>query len=203
MEAPSEKMASSSSRDLSPEQVARVRYLVEDRWVSSNHSESWDSFKRILAQMSSEELHEFIKKMNWDGNGATRAKCVLAHPKCDRGTALMIYWRTDPIFYLKYGTRERVAKELWPAAVEYWDMIRDIELRLGTPNSFITARIPYDPQNDEGRDRTKQRRKRRPIQIIEKQDDAFIKVAEKSLPDDPEIDVKKMLPPVVFKPINL
>jgi hypothetical protein len=96
--------------NLSPEQVERVRYLAEDRW------ESWTDFLSVLALMSTEELHEFVNEMNWDGGGTDRLKHVLAHPNCDRGTALMIYWRVDPIFFLKYGTRERIKAELWPAA---------------------------------------------------------------------------------------
>jgi len=187
---------------LSPQQAERVRYLVEDCWVSDDRLKSWEDFDRALAQMSAEELHAFASKMNWDGGGAERLNRVVAHPKCDRGTALMIYWRADPAFYLKYGTREAVKTKLWPSALEEWDMMRHIEERLADTNSFATARIPYDPQNDHGRDLTKQRRKRPPFPILERRDGKFVKVGEEQQPDDPEIDVRGSLPAIVFEPVR-
>jgi hypothetical protein len=181
---------------LTPEQSERVRLLVEDEW------DDWREFDSILAQMSAEELHEFADKMNWDGGGADRLMRVLKHPKCDRGTALMIYWLANPIFDLKYGSRENVKAKTWPARVEEWDMMRYIEQRLQDPNGFATARIPYDPTNDRGRDLTKQRRKRPPKPLFENRGGEIVKVGEEPRPDDPEIDVRASLPSVVFQPVG-
>ena len=181
--------------ELTPEQSERVRRLVEDQW------HDWQEFDGILRQMSAEELHAFASKMNWDGGGADRLMRVLEQRKCDRGTALMIYWRADPVFDLKYGSRENVEAETWPARVEEWDMMRYIEQRLLDPHGFATARFAYDPTNDRGRDHTKQKRKKRPRPIYENRDGKFVKVGEKQLPDDPEIDVRASLPPIVFEPI--
>jgi uncharacterized protein DUF4274 len=189
---------------LTARQAERVRYLVEDEWGSDERigeEAQMARFSRVLAEVeTAEELHEFADKMNWDGGGAGRLMRVLAHPLCDRGTALLIYWRANPIFYLKYGTRERVQAELWPAALEDWDMLRHMESRLATPGSFATAKIPFDPANDHGRDLTKQRRNRMPRFIFGYGDGKYTKIGEEPQPDDPEIDVRRSLPAVVFEP---
>ena len=87
---------------LTPEQLERVRYLVDDDWGASSPDEptQWADFDRTLARMSAEELHAFVDQMNFGGGAADRLTRVLAHPRCDRGTALMAYWRTRPLFYL-------------------------------------------------------------------------------------------------------
>ena len=191
---------------LTPEQASRVAYLLEGDWGGEAESddlpEYWTQFDRVLAQVESpEELHEFVDRWNWDG-GTEPIRRALAHPRCDRGTALMVYWRIDPIFYLlpEHNTREKVRTNLWPDALVHWDMLRDIERRLAG-NDFETARVPYDPANDRGRDRTVQRRKRRPIPLLENRDGKFVKVGEKPRPDDPEVDVRATLPPEVFQPV--
>ena len=55
--------------------------------VSEDEAAQWAEFDRVLSAMSSEELHAFVREMNWDGGGADRLNRVLMHPRCDRGTA--------------------------------------------------------------------------------------------------------------------
>jgi Domain of unknown function (DUF4274) len=193
---------------LTPEQSARVAYLLDGNWGGQAESdelpEYWTHFDRILAEVqSSEELHEFVDRWNWDG-GTEPVRRALAHPLCDRGTALLVYWRIDPIFYLKpeQHTRSKVKANLWPDAVVHWDILREIERRL-VANDFHSARVPFDPTNDRGRDRTKQRfRKKPPIPLLANVNGKRVKVGEKQLPEDPEIDVRGLLPAVVFEPVT-
>jgi hypothetical protein len=128
--------------------------------------------------MSAEELHAFVDDMNWDGGGADRLTRVLAHPLCDRGTALMIYWRAQPRFYIRYGTRERVRDELWPGALADYDMLRDIERRFQS-GDFATANIAFNPANDGGHDCTTNGPRRQPL-----------------------IDPRTVLPAVMFEPVR-
>jgi hypothetical protein len=188
--------------NLTPEQTERVRYLVEDRWGGDTPSKSWEDFERVLARMSAEELHEFAEKMNWDGGGADRLMRVLAHPRCDRGTALMISWRTNPVYHAsKYGDRDGVKSKM-PSALAEWDMMRYIEQRLAAPGSFAAARIPFDPRNDFGRDRTNPKVKKRMRPVLEKRDGKFVKVGEELWVSHVPIDAHKVLPPVVFEPVK-
>ena len=164
---------------LTPQQRERVRYLAEDEWVETDDEATrWADFDRGLAQMSAEELHAFVRDMNWDGGGADRLRRVLAHPRCDRGTALMIYWLARPRFYIKYGTRERVRDELWASALDDYDMLREIERRFES-GGFATADIPFDPANDDGHDHTADGQGRRPL-----------------------IDPRTVLPAIMFEPVN-
>jgi len=179
--------------NLSSEQFARVRYLLDDRW------ETWEDFDRTLAMMSAEELHEYADRFDWDaGEAVERLTRVLKHPNCDRGTALMIYWRADPVFDLEYGTRERLEAEEGER-VNVYDLTRYIEKRLAD-DSFATARIPYDPQNDRGKDRTKPKKPR--AWQLEERDGQIVRVDIQPPPEAPKIDVRALLPAVVFEPVQ-
>ena len=163
---------------LTPEQAERVRYLAEDEWAGESADEAarWAEFDRVLGQMSAAELHAFVDQMNWDGGGADRLTRVLSHPLCDRGTALMMYWRAQPRFFIQYGTRERVRDELGPTELAEYDMLRDIERRFQS-NDFSTDDIAFDPADDEGHDLTSDGPRRRPL-----------------------VDPRTVLPAVMFEP---
>ena len=77
----------------------------------------------------------------------------------------------------------------------------EIEQRLAG-NQFRTAQIAFDPTNDRGRDRTKQRFRKKPIPLFENIDGKLVKVGEKQRPEDPEIDVRGSLPAIVFEPVQ-
>ena len=189
-----------------PEPTAQVRFLLDGGWgkgESDRVPAYWRTFDRVLGEIDNpEELHTFVDRWNWDG-GTKPILRALAHPLCDRGTGLMVYWRVDPIFYLKPGhrTRAEVETNLWPEAAVHWDLLRDLERRLAA-DDFRSARVPYDPTDDHGRDRTKQRfRKRPPRPVYEWHGDKPVQVGVEELPEEPEIDVRGSLPPFVFKPV--
>jgi hypothetical protein len=192
---------------LTPKQSERVRYLLEGGWgqaESDDLPEYWTAFDRALGQVeSSEELHEFVDRWNWDG-GSEPIRRALAHPLCDRGTALMAYWRIDPLFYLKpeHDTRAKVELKLWPDALVHWDMLRDIERRL-TSNEFRSARMPYDPTSDRGRDRTKPReRKALPTRVVENPHGTPFTFKRKGPAAEPAVDPRAALPAVVFEAVS-
>jgi hypothetical protein len=190
---------------LTPEQEARVQYLVHDDWVNEapeDSPEHWRDFDRMLNQMSAEELHSFVDRMNWDGGGVDRLERVFAHPKCDRGTVLLAYWRAEPVFYLKYDTRERVEKELWPEAVRTWDMLRRIEQRLAE-GKYLVGKIAFNPTNDRGRDRTQPRRKKLPPRpVFGEVNGQLVQIGEEESPAQPAVDTRSSLPAVVFEVIS-
>ena len=192
---------------LAPHQAARIRTLLDGGWAdqacSDEQPEYWITFDRLLAQIESpEELHAFADQWNWD-RGTPPMRRVLDHSLCDRGTALMIYWRIDPVFFLnpKHDTRKKVEAVLWPDAIIHWDILRQIERRLAA-NDFRSARIPFDPTNDHGRDRTKQRfRKKPPVPLFKVVNGQPVQVGVNHLPEDPEFDAHASLPPIVFQPV--
>ncbi|MBA4032279.1 MAG: hypothetical protein C0478_15520 [Planctomyces sp.] len=93
-----------------------------------------------------EELHVFASFYNWDGGDHDLLQ-VLHHPLCDLGTALLIYWRSQPGFYLEYRNFEEVG----PAFEDGWHLLRKIEGMVAA-GSFRTSTQPFDPANDEGED---------------------------------------------------
>lgn len=61
------------------------------------------SVRRALTQhdpsalQSAAELHQFVHHYNWD-DGVVVLEGVVDHPKCDLGTALLLYWSTEPAY---------------------------------------------------------------------------------------------------------
>lgn len=94
-----------------------------------------------------EELHVFAALYNWDG-GVEDLHRVVRHPLCDLGTALLVYWRGQPDFYLQYADRAAVPDH----AKEDYDLLREIEQRVEA-GLYRTASQPFDPADDKGQDR--------------------------------------------------
>jgi hypothetical protein len=93
-----------------------------------------------------EELHIFVGLYNWDG-GVEDLQRVVRHPFCDLGTAMLVYWRGQPGFYLQYADRAAVPDH----AHEVYDLLREIEQRVAA-GEYRTAAQPFDPAADEGQD---------------------------------------------------
>jgi hypothetical protein len=108
----------------------------EDLGESKIIERQLESFHKLR---SSEDLHYLMKSWNWD-DGNNIPSLVLSHPKCDYGTALMIYWMCDPDYYL-----EREAKNNIPDfQQEDFELLKMIENRL-LSNDFELERIQFDP----------------------------------------------------------
>ena len=187
---------------LTPEQLARVNYLADDQWAAEDRTEaeSWADFDRTLAVMSAEELHAFVDRMNWDGGPTDRLGRVMAHPLCDRGTVLMMYWRGRPTFFLPYETRERVGDELWPAALETFDLLREIERRFAA-GDYVSAEIAFDPANDKGHDWTGKRARIKPAAIYGVENGRRVQLNRKG-PFGPWVEPREALPAVMFEPVR-
>ena len=55
------------------------------------------------AKMDAIALHAFVEDYNWD-EGTQKLLKAVRNPECSLATALTIYWRTSPHFYLQYAT---------------------------------------------------------------------------------------------------
>jgi hypothetical protein len=123
-------------------QMSRIRRLVTDEW------ETEDEFPQFFESVTDpEELHLFA---NWNGNGLVEEmRRVVEHPLCDLGTALLIYWRGKPGYYLQFADRTDVPS----CNLNAYDLLRDIE-DLVARKRFKTSRFNFDPRNDHGHDLT-------------------------------------------------
>jgi hypothetical protein len=136
---------------LSEEQRKRVEDLINDEWVDEDDDvEATEAaFAKLFDAITDpEELHLYADDFNWDC-GCDEMGKVIAHPLCDLGTALLIYWRGRPRWYLQYNNRSEV-KEY---ELETFDLLQEIERKV-LAGDFHTRTQPFDPRNDMSNDCT-------------------------------------------------
>lgn len=75
-----------------------------------------DERRTILATLSPLELHAFARHSPLD-TGLDDLRAIAADSRCDRGTALMLYWRTDGIFGKRRNEVAEHERELYNLAV--------------------------------------------------------------------------------------
>src|SRR5262245_5361282 len=91
-----------------------------DALTDADHERVYDDF--FATAEDSEELHIFADNFNWDCESG-ELKQLIQHPLCDLGTALLIYWRGQPGYYLRYATKQ----EAEPYERKAYSLLRDIE----------------------------------------------------------------------------
>ncbi len=92
-----------------------------------------------LVGMSAEQLHLFLYRYNWD-DGFAIPRAVLQHPRCERGTALLIYWALGGAFV------EEEAKG------DHRVLLDEVRSRL-LSGAMAELEIEYDPVADWGLNR--------------------------------------------------
>jgi hypothetical protein len=98
---------------------------------------------RYLPQCGPDAWHQVALNWNW-GNDAAPLWWIIQQPTCDRGTALLLYWRGAPTWMTQYATRD---------AVPYWDLasydlLQAIETRY-LAGGYTRQEIAYDPHTDD------------------------------------------------------
>ncbi len=83
------------------------------------------------------ELHTFAEHFNYDDDLGMLG-WVAAHPACDLGTALLIYWRCDPA-HVRSGDAD--------FEQPHRDLLALVEARVAA-GAYATAARPYDPVAD-------------------------------------------------------
>lgn len=119
--------------NLTREQRDRVERLLYD-------CEDTAAFRRELDSIESAiELHEFCRQFNWDG-GFEELEAVLHHRVCDRGTALMMYWLAEPVYFLDFDNPNDIPSVNRPLS-QFVNTVRDMLLK----NQFDSNQIRFDP----------------------------------------------------------
>ena len=117
-----------------------------DALTDADHKRVFTEF--FASVKDSEELHVFAESFNWDC-GDKELTQVIRHPLCDLGTALLVYWRGQPGYFLRYATRQ----EAKPYERAGYSLLREIE-RLVKKGAYKSARLSYNPRDDQGWDMT-------------------------------------------------
>ncbi|MEL6297756.1 MAG: DUF4274 domain-containing protein [Pseudomonadota bacterium] len=115
-------------------------------------SDEWEAKTQAFCSGARDprELHVFVDTFNWD-QGTDDLAAILQNPVCEAATALMIYWRASPEFYLDHppAADEPIPEEL--------ALIRSIEHRYAN-GAFQRGICSYDPVEDRMVIRPEQRR---------------------------------------------
>lgn len=96
-----------------------------------------------LENASSIEMHQVAAGWNWDSGNEVLAQ-LIQNPRCDKGTALMLYWHGSPAFFTKFSTRAEVPS----FALNNFDFLKDLESRY-LSGFYQLENIRFDPRNDD------------------------------------------------------
>jgi len=91
--------------------------------------------------LSSTELHYLVDIYNWD-DGIEILFWIINSDKCDKATALMIFWRSCPDYYL-----EKPENELEVYEKEISQLLKTI-IESFKSNKFKKSLFNYNPQED-------------------------------------------------------
>jgi Domain of unknown function (DUF4274) len=89
------------------------------------------------------ELHCFADHWNW-GGGLEAMRQVAEHPNCDAATALLLFWRADPEYYLQFSSRDDVP-DYNRDGFDLTQLIEERYLRGGYASS---GEIGFNPRED-------------------------------------------------------
>ncbi|NCG17663.1 MAG: DUF4274 domain-containing protein [Rhodobacterales bacterium] len=116
---------------------AQKHRLVELRVVYGLTSGSEE-----ISRMNSWELHEYASNCAGRAN-ETELLQIVHDPRCDLGTALMVYWMGAPHYYRQYQERD----EVQPYERLGWDLLMAVQERIQS-GFYVQANIWFDPRND-------------------------------------------------------
>jgi hypothetical protein len=121
---------------LTDEQLARIDFLLHECEDDAVYVET------LLRIESSAELHALAQQINWDG-GLDKLNAVVDHPLCDRGTALMIYWFSEPMYFADFTSDDVVPDVNQPLK----RFLNRVETKLMTEH-FKSNTISFDPMSN-------------------------------------------------------
>ena len=91
---------------------------------------------------SSKELHYLASIFNWDDE-LDVLEWIINSPLCDKGTALLIFWRSQPDYYTRFDNEEEAE-----IAGEAFRLVRNI-IKNFQDGFYQRARIRFNPKSDE------------------------------------------------------
>lgn len=101
---------------------------------------------------TSEELHVFARLYNWDNEAYEALRWIVNNPICDKGTALMLYWYSEPRSLLNEYADEAEA-EADGYYIDVYRFVKEIE-SLFLPGFYVRQNISFDPHNEDSDDLT-------------------------------------------------
>jgi Leucine-rich repeat (LRR) protein len=87
-------------------------------------------------------LHAWADRYNWD-DGAKKLLTAIRNPSCSLATALLVYWRAQPYWYLQYADDREARAD--PTGKTIVPLIREIEQRVADGVYRHHPLIPWSP----------------------------------------------------------
>ena len=97
-----------------------------------------DDFDKLK---SSKELHYLASIFNWDDDKDV-LEWIINSPLCDKGTVLLIFWRSQPDFYTRFGHEDEARYER-----ETFRLVRNI-VKNFQDGFYTKSRIGFNPKSE-------------------------------------------------------
>ena len=123
-----------------PHRTKLIRKHFFEFSFDSDEEDPIPDFK-VFQGLSAAEQYYLASIYNWD-DGAIVLDWIIDSPKCDKGTAIMIFWMAEPDYYFDY-TADTVAD--W--AEEVWYLLQKIITKMKA-GQFKTSRFPFIPSEN-------------------------------------------------------
>lgn len=105
-----------------------------------NEEETIPDFDKFLS-LNSAEQYFLAKNYNWD-DGIIVLKWIVESPKCDKGTACMIFWCAEPDYYFEF-TADTIGKY----EKDIWELLQKIVERFKM-NDFSQSKFEFIPTKE-------------------------------------------------------
>ena len=96
-----------------------------------------------LKAMGPAGWHRIALYGNWDFTEPQVWTWIVSQPDCDKATALAIFWKASPEYYLQYADRSQAR----PAELDTYDLIALIRERWRA-GAYTHAEFAFDPDTD-------------------------------------------------------
>ncbi|MGM1056741.1 MAG: DUF4274 domain-containing protein [Bacteroidota bacterium] len=118
--------------------------LIKKNFIEFSFDEDDDSDEDIIPDfkkfksLNSAEQYYLADLYNWD-DGPVVLHWIVDSPKCDKGTACIIFWRAEPDYYFDYtaDTIDEYEKGIW-------DLLQKIIIRFKADN-FAQSKYEFIP----------------------------------------------------------
>jgi hypothetical protein len=120
----------------------RTQFLTDNFFEFSFDDREPD--KDVFDQITSpSELHFIAETYNWD-DGTEVLSWIINSTICDKATARLIFWRSQPDFYTAFLSEEEAGYE-----AQTYTLLRNIIDNFAM-DFYKSERIAYDPRKDPG-----------------------------------------------------
>ncbi|WP_027078039.1 DUF4274 domain-containing protein [Maribacter antarcticus] len=118
--------------------------LIKKNFIEFSFKKDEDDNEEIIPDfekfktLNSAEQYYLADNYNWD-DGTIVLDWIIDSPKCDKGTASLIFWRAEPDFYFDFTieTIEEYEKPVWNLLQKIVGKFRE--------NGFKNNRYKFDP----------------------------------------------------------